>query len=128
MPNAITRVMTWLCGDYVGEDGFGNLYYQTKKTPATGRRRRWVIYKHSGPKVGPGAQDDASRVPPMYNGWLHYTVKDFPEAGADKRYAWQKDHVPNLTGTPDAYRPPGHTLRGGHRDRATGDYEAWTPE
>jgi len=30
--------------------------------------------------------------------------------------------------TAATYRPPGHTLRGGQRDPATGDYEAWTPE
>jgi NADH:ubiquinone oxidoreductase subunit len=39
-----------------------------------------------------------------------------------------REHVPNLTGTDRAYRPPGHTLQGGRRDRATGDYEPWTPE
>jgi NADH:ubiquinone oxidoreductase subunit len=33
-----------------------------------------------------------------------------------------------LTGTELAYRPPGHALAGNHRDKATGDYEAWTPE
>jgi NADH:ubiquinone oxidoreductase subunit len=39
-----------------------------------------------------------------------------------------KEHRPNLTGTPLAYRPPGHTLKGGHRAPASGDYEAWKPE
>ena len=34
---------------------------------------------------------------------------------------------PNHTGTNAAYLPPGHDLRGGKRDRATGDYEAWQP-
>jgi NADH:ubiquinone oxidoreductase subunit len=33
-----------------------------------------------------------------------------------------------MTGTNRAYRPPGHVLAGGHRDAATGDYEAWTPD
>ena len=32
-----------------------------------------------------------------------------------------------LTGTDQAYRPPGHTLKGGRRAKATGDYEPWTP-
>ena len=34
----------------------------------------------------------------------------------------------NLTGTPDAYRPPGSLMRGGHRQEAAGDYEPWKPE
>jgi NADH:ubiquinone oxidoreductase subunit len=67
-------------------------------------------------------------VPPEWNAWLHYTVDTVPaDSGAPKR-DWQKPHVPNRTGTPDAYRPAGHTLRGGHRQKATGDYEAWRPE
>jgi NADH:ubiquinone oxidoreductase subunit len=37
------------------------------------------------------------------------------------------DHQPNLTGTPQAYRPAGHDYAGGRRNRTTGDYEAWTP-
>jgi NADH:ubiquinone oxidoreductase subunit len=45
-----------------------------------------------------------------------------------QKYAWEKPHMPNLTGTPRAYRPPGSVLRGGHRASATGDYEPWQPE
>jgi NADH:ubiquinone oxidoreductase subunit len=40
---------------------------------------------------------------------------------------WEKPHIPNLTGTIAAYRPSGAISRGGERQRATGDYEAWTP-
>ncbi|MEC8792576.1 MAG: NADH:ubiquinone oxidoreductase subunit NDUFA12, partial [Pseudomonadota bacterium] len=32
------------------------------------------------------------------------------------------------TGTRYAYRPPGHASQGGQRAKATGDYQAWTPE
>ena len=34
---------------------------------------------------------------------------------------------PNLTGTPSAYRPAGALERGGVRQAASGDYQAWTP-
>ena len=51
-----------------------------------------------------------------------------PPEGGPPRRPWQKDHQPNLTGTELAYRPPGHTLKGGRRDPATGDYEPWSPE
>jgi len=40
---------------------------------------------------------------------------------------WEKEHQPNLSGSPMAYVPPGHERRGGQRQRATGDYEAWRP-
>jgi NADH:ubiquinone oxidoreductase subunit len=69
---------------------------------------------------------DASEVPPEWHAWLHYTLDaPLPEV---KLYPWQQEHQPNLTGTPAAYRPPGHDLEGGRRARATGDYEAWTPD
>jgi len=45
-----------------------------------------------------------------------------------RRHPWEKDHRPNLTGTPLAYHPQGSVLRGGRRVAATGDYEPWSPE
>ena len=50
-----------------------------------------------------------------------------PPTDAAPDYPWEKDHLPNLTGTAGADRPPGH-LSGRGRDRATGDYEAWRPD
>jgi len=44
-----------------------------------------------------------------------------------QRKPWQLPHRPNMTGTAQAYRPPGSTLASGHRPAATGDYEAWKP-
>ena len=83
------------------------------------KERRWVIYK---------VDVEASRVPPEWHAWLHHTVDDPPPEGGPPRRAWQRDHQRNLTGSEAAYRPPGHTLSGGRRDRATGDYEPWTPD
>ncbi|MBL22598.1 MAG: NADH:ubiquinone oxidoreductase subunit NDUFA12 [Rhodospirillaceae bacterium] len=117
MPTMITRMMTLFSGSLVGEDEEGNRYYQERRIPKTGRRRRWVVYS---------GDEEASRVPAAWHGWLHYTV-DEPPSEEDAEHPWQKDHLPNMTGTADAYRPPGHTLAGGKRDRATGDYEPWTP-
>ena len=42
-----TQVWTWLYGEFVGEDEFGNRYYRTKDgkiDPALGIERRWVVY------------------------------------------------------------------------------------
>ena len=43
------------------------------------------------------------------------------------RYDWQKDHLPNLTGTGASYAPDGSVHRDGKRSASVGDYEAWTP-
>ncbi len=45
-----------------------------------------------------------------------------------ERRVWQREFEPNLTGTPVSYRPAGHDYAGGHRTRAPGDYEAWSPD
>ncbi|MBX9795263.1 NADH:ubiquinone oxidoreductase subunit NDUFA12 [Sphingomonas sp.] len=101
----------------VGSDSLGNVYYEGGTDP-NGLTRRWVIYN--------GA-NDASRVPPEWFGWLHHQVADLPDQALPPVRAWQKEAVPNLTGTGLAYRPPGALEKGGRRAAATGDYEAWTP-
>jgi NADH:ubiquinone oxidoreductase subunit len=106
-------------GQRVGEDQFGNRYYQGRPITGYKRPRRWVLYKD---------QPEASYVPPEWHGWLHHQSDTVPDTdGPSFRRDWQKPHKPNLTGTRSAYRPPGHILEGGQRARAAGDYEAWTP-
>ena len=115
-----TQVWTSLYGEFVGEDEYGNRYYRakTKKDPALGYERRWVIYN---------GDVEGSRIPPSWHGWMH-NIHDLPptEEKTVER-SWWKPHRPNLTGTPGAYRPQGSTLAAGRRPRATGDYKAWTP-
>jgi NADH:ubiquinone oxidoreductase subunit len=102
-----TQWSTWLYGEFVGDDEFGNRYYRTKggKIDATlGFERRWVIYRGVA---------EASMVPPTEDNV--------------KPHEWEKPHRPNLTGTPGAYRPSGSILAEGRRPKATGDYKAWSP-
>lgn len=109
-----TWIHTKLKGVFVGEDVLGNVYYRTKDG-----RRRWVLYKNLA---------EASMVPPEWHGWLHHTVPEPPTVDPPIVKSWEREHVPNLTGTPFAYRPPGSLLGAGKRLHATGDYEAWKPE
>jgi NADH:ubiquinone oxidoreductase subunit len=115
--NIGTLLFTFLHGQPVGHDSFGNRYYQERKVRAGARQRRWVRF--NGP-------EEATAVPPEWHAWLHHTV-DAP-LDITKNHPWQKPHQPNRTGTALAYRPPGHDYKGGHRAAATGDYEAWSPE
>jgi NADH:ubiquinone oxidoreductase subunit len=117
-----TLFYTWRFGEFVGQDQFGNSYYRTRGgriDPVLHFERRWVIYN---------GISDGSLTPPDWYGWLHHT-SDVPPT--QERYVdreWQKPYLPNMTGTPFAYRPPGSTLAAAARPPATGDYEAWTPE
>ena len=108
-----TLLTTKFSGVKVGEDGFGNRYYQSKDG-----KRRWVIY---------AGTVEASRVPPDWHGWLHHTFDRPPTEEPLKRKAFEREHIPNLSGTPGAYRPEGSLWNEGKRPAATGDYEAWRP-
>ena len=114
--NIGTRLFTMLKGRSVGTDATGNIYYEERRPRAGLRNRRWVAY---------AGAPEASDVPPEWHAWLHYTT-DAPLAETARR-PWQKPYVPNLTGTPGAYRPSGSTLAAGRRPKATGDYQPWTP-
>ena len=109
-----TRLFTLRKGVLVGEDEFGNRYYRERNGP-----KRWVIYRDLA---------EASKVPPDWHGWLHYTVDEPPTEEVYTPKSWQKPHRPNMTGSPGAYRPRGSTLVSGDRPPATGDYQPWTPE
>jgi len=113
----LLRLTSPLMGRKVGTDRFGNVYYESRRLqPIYNRTRRWVLY--------PGGPE-ATTVPPEWHGWLHHTTDvPLPEA---KLYSWQAEYQPNLTGTAEAYRPAGHYYKGGVRQAARGDYEAWTP-
>ena len=116
-----TQFWTWLYGEKVGDDEFGNRYYRTrggKIDPVLLFERRWVIYK---------GYAEASMVPPSWHGWLHHTVDTPPTLESYQPRPWQKPHRPNLTGTPAALRPSGSTLAQNRRPRATGDYRPWNP-
>jgi NADH:ubiquinone oxidoreductase subunit len=121
-----TRLFTWLKGELVATDQFGNRYYRertgrklTKGGGRDSRQKRWVLYR---------GEAEASKVPAEWHAWLHHTTDQLPADNGRPKYQWQKPHLPNLTGTKLAYRPPGSPLKGGKRDAAAGDYEPWLPE
>ena len=106
-------------GASVGVDEQGNRYFEERRASLEGRKRRYVIY--SGLAEG-------SRVPPDWHAWMHHTVDEPPNVTPLKRQAWEKPHVPNMTGTVRAYRPKGALASGGVRAAASADYEAWSPD
>ena len=108
-------------GRRVGQDQIGNIYYTGKARKGQKRERRWVVYKN---------HIDASEVPAEWHGWLHHQTDILPSSSelVRLRKPWQKPHRANKTGTAEAYYPKGHVLSGAKRAKATGDYEAWTPE
>lgn len=110
----------WRKGEFVGKDYLGNKYYRGKARKGYRHERRWVVY---------AGNIEASAIPAEWHGWMHHQTDVFPDENTlSFRRSWQKPHIPNATSTTQAYRPEGHVLSGGQRAKATGDYEAWSPE
>jgi NADH:ubiquinone oxidoreductase subunit len=117
--SASVRLFTLFSGKRVGTDAQGNIYYTGKARKGYKRERRWVIYNGVA---------EASRIPPEWHGWMHHQTDEMPQDNNPLRRNWQLPPQANQTGSAGAYVPPGHSLRGNHRDAATGDYQSWTPE
>ena len=77
--------------EFVGEDEFGNRYYEQRKgVGSLGVPRRFVTYQDLA---------DASKVPADWHGWLHHTVDTPPTKEDYQPKPWQKPHEMNMTGT-----------------------------
>ena len=110
-----TKLYTYLKGKKVGEDYFGNYFYESRD-----KRNRWCIYSY---------QSDASKISPEWNSWLRFITNSCPIDEA-MTYEWQKRFSGNLTGLDSTYKP--EILRANKKnedlDRYQSDYKAWKPE
>ena len=112
------RFTLWKKGRFVGEDEFGNLYYeQSRGVGPLGKPRRWVVYDRLA---------EPSLIPPGWYGWMHYKSDIPPSDGDYKARAFEAPHQPNYTGTSQRYRPNDKARDEGQA--LVTDYEAWRPE
>jgi NADH:ubiquinone oxidoreductase subunit len=114
-----TRFFTWRKGEYVGSDQFGNRYYRAPSAiPRSISERRWVIYN---------GYSEASMIPPGWHGWMHHRSDKMPSPHDKPDWEWQKPHIPNLTGTAEAYHPPGSIVGSSMPKPPPADYQPWRP-
>ena len=100
-----TRIQTILFGKLVGKDSFGNKYYTNKSG------KRWVVYKD---------EVDASKISDDWYSWIHFIPNKIENSHELKKYYWQKNHLPNLTGTKDSYHPNKNK-----KDEINKKYKSW---
>jgi NADH:ubiquinone oxidoreductase subunit len=103
-------------GELVGTDDFGNCYYRERGNAA--KPRRWVVFK---------GEVEASKVPADWHRWLHHGTATPPSEETATPKPWQKEHLPNLTGTSHAYRPPGDVAGDEPARGVPESYEPWRP-
>eukprot|EP00271_Cylindrocystis_brebissonii_P012289 TRINITY_DN30579_c0_g1_i1.p1 TRINITY_DN30579_c0_g1~~TRINITY_DN30579_c0_g1_i1.p1 ORF type:complete len:164 (+),score=44.16 TRINITY_DN30579_c0_g1_i1:131-622(+) len=96
-------------GKLVGEDSFGNKYYENMEAQVG--RHRWVEYKDK-------YNYNASTVPPEWHGWLHHISDYKPEDLEELKPIYHKAHKPNVTGAGNyqVYLARGHPLHPGQRE------------
>ncbi|MDC3090722.1 NADH-ubiquinone oxidoreductase subunit NDUFA12 family protein [Paracoccaceae bacterium] len=110
-----TKLYTFLKGKKVGEDYFGNFYYESKD-----QKNRWCIYSD---------QSEASRISPEWNSWLRFISNTLP-TGNNFTFEWQKPFDGNRTGLDSAYKPSTKKVDHLKEDLVNyhSDYKAWKPE
>ena len=101
-----TFFYTLLMGKFVGKDEFNNKYYSNSKG------KRWVVYNNIV---------ESSKIPAEWHLWIHH-IKDKIPSNVQK-YAWQKKHEENLTGTKKSYKPEGSLIYRNKRNLKK--YETW---
>ncbi|KAG8332649.1 probable NADH dehydrogenase [ubiquinone] 1 alpha subcomplex subunit 12 [Homalodisca vitripennis] len=86
-------------GTFVGEDDYGNKYYENNNYFLG--RNRWVNYADSV-----FLDYDASQVPAEWYGWLHYRTDLLPHQDPSRpKYPWMARHTENMTATREQYVP-----------------------
>ncbi|KAH7725394.1 NADH-ubiquinone oxidoreductase subunit B17.2 [Aphelenchoides avenae] len=91
-------------GKLVGEDKFGNKYYEDNSYYVP--RNRWVVYTE---KVW--LDYDGSQVPPEWHRWLHHISDQTPVENPPEQHKWMLDHVENKTLSPSEKYVPYSTTR-----------------
>lgn len=103
----VNRIFIKFFAKKIGEDEFGNKYYQNKNG------KRLVIYN---------GIVEPSKIPMTWHSWLHYYNDKIPHE--TEKYSWQKIHIPNLTGTKNAYSP---NSQKSDSEKTSQNYQAWKP-
>jgi NADH:ubiquinone oxidoreductase subunit len=105
----MNRFLCFVFGHCVGQDDYGNRYFEGRWSGPQGKPRRWVSYS--------SRKADPSSVPAEWHGWLHLNQNTPPRQSSLDRYAWQKPHAVN------GAVKSAHPLA----TEASQDYASWKP-
>ena len=85
-------------GTLVGEDEFGNKYYENPYYFFP--RNRWIEFNPER-----GLKYDASQIPPEWHRWMTHMTEYPPTVEKPVKYDWMLTHQENMSGTKQAYMP-----------------------
>ncbi len=85
----------------VGEDEYGNEFFELKTTDYLGRKKRYCLYR---------GVVEASKISPEWHPFMHYQIEARDVKSTYKQYKWQKPFVPDTTLSSNKYLPKSHLL------------------
>jgi len=101
----INKFLIKLFNNKIGSDEFGNQYYLSKN-----KSKRYIVYNGIA---------EPTKIPSDWHIWIHYKTDKIPSSYQSKKYFWQKNRIPNLTGTINSYFP--------QRYIRNTPYQSWEP-
>ena len=99
-------------GTLVGEDDFGNKYYENPEYFFL--RNRWVSFN-----LERGLDYNSSQIPPEWHRWMTHMTEYPPTIEKPVKYDWMLAHQENMTGTKLAFMP---------ESTVKPKIQAWTPK
>lgn len=112
-------------GKFVGEDEYGNKYYETNQRDYLNRKKRYCLFN---------GRVEATKIPPEWHCFMHYQIPKESVILDTKQYKWQKRFLPDLTLSSIKYLPKNHPLYSNqnslYNTKSSGNpfkFKAWSP-
>ena len=101
MMKFLVKIYLNFFGEKVGEDEYGNQFFELKQKDYLGRKKRYCLYHGSV---------EASKISPEWHPFMHYQIDAKDVCQTFKQYKWQKSYVPDVTLSEVKYLPKNHQL------------------
>ncbi len=97
----LVKIYLFLFATKVGEDEYGNSFFELKRKDYLGRKKRYCLYN---------GVVEASKISPEWHPFMHYQIDVDEVKKTFKQYKWQKPATPITTLSKDKYLPKNHIL------------------
>ena len=101
MMKLLIKIYLNLFATKVGEDKYGNKYYELNLKDSFGRKKRYCYFN---------GKIEATKIAPEWHPFMHHQIHAKDVVKTIKQYKWQRFALPNLTLSKVKYLPQNHPL------------------